>query len=357
MMFSRIPIVTVLFFIILAPGLALPDVAKALVNDRELTLGSSADIQKKRNELIRFIWGSAGFPADRMPASIKQHDKTPVSHLTNLKRVDTLRITMETGVQGMTHHFIPKKHPNNRLVILHLGHTDNCTFNDNMPGEPDIGMRKTLSRLLSAGFSVLGVYMPQVTPEDCRWEHDKLFQRSVSGNAMKFFLEPTLVSINYLKANFPRYRDISMVGLSGGGWTTTLYAALDPRVRVSIPVAGSLPLYMLHDQYGLDPEQSLESFYRIAGYPDLYLLGSYGAGRKQIQVLNLHDDICFGEKQHRFDLVGEPFIAAVQNYEKRVKSTLRRIGAGSFRVYIDRKAKRHLISENVIENVIMPELR
>lgn len=357
MMFSRIPIATVLIFIILAPGLALPDAANALVDDRELTLGSSADIQKKRNELIRFIWGSAGFPVGRMPSSLKTNVKSPVSHLTNLRRVDTLRITMETGVKGMTHHFIPKKNPKNRLVILHLGHTDNCTFNDNLPGEPDIGMRKTLNRLLSAGFSVLAVYMPQVTPEDCRWEHDKLFKLSVSGNAMKFFLEPTLISINYLKANYPGYRDISMIGLSGGGWTTTVYAAIDPRVKVSIPVAGSLPLYLLHDQYGLDPEQSLESFYRIAGYPDLYLLGSYGPGRKQIQVLNLHDDICFGEKQHRFDVVGQSFITAVQSYEKRVKSTLRRIGAGSFRVYIDRTAKKHLISANVIENVIMPELR
>jgi hypothetical protein len=357
MKFPRLPLLTVLLFIGAAAGLALPVSAYALVNDREITITSSAEIQKKRDELIRFVWGNSGFPVGRMPSSLKKNVKSPVSHLINLKGVDTLRITMETGVKGMTHHFIPKKNQKNRLVILHLGHTDNCTFNDNMPGEPDIGMRKTLSRLLAAGFSVLAVYMPQVTPEDCRWEHDKLFQRSVTGNAMKFFLEPTLASINYLKANYPQYRDISMIGLSGGGWTTTVYAAIDPRVRISIPVAGSLPLYLLHDQYGLDTEQSLESFYRIAGYPDLYLLGSYGAKRKQVQVLNLHDDICFGEKQHRTDVAGQPFIAAVQSYEKRVRSTLRQIGAGSFRVYIDRTAERHLISENVIENVIMLELR
>ena len=35
-----------------------------------------------------------------------------------------------------------------------------------------------------------------------------------------------------------------MIGLSGGGWTTTVAAAIDPRVGLSIPVAGSLPFDM-----------------------------------------------------------------------------------------------------------------
>ena len=35
-----------------------------------------------------------------------------------------------------------------------------------------------------------------------------------------------------------------MAGLSGGGWTTTLYAAIDPSIRYSFPVAGTIPLYL-----------------------------------------------------------------------------------------------------------------
>jgi len=47
------------------------------------------------------------------------------------------------------------------------------------------------------------------------------------------FLESTAASLNYLKTHsraggFPNYRAVHMVGLSGGGWTTTLYAAVDP---------------------------------------------------------------------------------------------------------------------------------
>ena len=29
-----------------------------------------------------------------------------------------------------------------------------------------------------------------------------------------------------------------MIGLSGGGWTTAVEAAIDPRIKLSIPVAG-----------------------------------------------------------------------------------------------------------------------
>jgi hypothetical protein len=46
-----------------------------------------------------------------------------------------------------------------------------------------------------------------------------------NGSVMKFFLEPVAVCLRYLKTRaaadeFPAYEDFSMIGLSGGGWTT-----------------------------------------------------------------------------------------------------------------------------------------
>ena len=32
-----------------------------------------------------------------------------------------------------------------------------------------------------------------------------------------------------------------MLGLSGGGWSTTLASAVDPRIQLSFPTAGSIP--------------------------------------------------------------------------------------------------------------------
>src|SRR5205085_148225 len=100
--------------------------------------------------------------------------------------------------------------------------------------------------------------------------HDKMFSLTTEGSPMKFFLEPVAVCVNYALARDRKMRDVTMIGLSGGGWTTTLYAAVDTRVRLSIPVAGSLPLYLRWGGSVGDTEQFLESFYRIAGYPDLY---------------------------------------------------------------------------------------
>jgi len=329
----------------------------ALLDDRAVTIAATTAAQARRAELIRFIWGDAGFPVNSLPVFVKNNDRSPVPKLVNLKRVDTLRISMETGLQGLAHHFIPEKNGKNRLVVLHLWHSRTCSFNDGTTEEPDVGMRKTLNRLLKEGYPVLAVYMPQVTPEDCRWDHNVLFQMSVSGNAMKFFLEPTAVSLNYVMKTYPNYRDIAMIGLSGGGWTTTVYAAIDPRVLVSIPVAGTVPLVMRREEDGHDMEQVLEDFYKIAGYPDLYLLGSLGANRRQVQVLNRRDDCCFGEQQHNANRVGMAYDPALRDCEKRVQAAVKRLGGGSFSLYIDEAADRHMISENSIEKVIIPGLR
>jgi hypothetical protein len=331
------------------------DIARKLVDDRKITIRTAADVSAKRSALIRYVWGPAGFPARKLPVLVQRNVKSPVRSLTDLERVDTLHIAMDAQVRGLAHHFIPKK-KRNRLVILHLGHSENCTFDDGTAAEPDTGMRRSISRLLKEGFSVLAIYMPNITIENCSWGHEQLFTIATTGSPMKFFLEPTIVSLNYLQANYPEYRDISMIGLSGGGWTTTVCAAIDPRISLSVPVAGSLPLYLCWGISRGDIEQHLDSFYRLAGYPDLYLLGAYGPGRSQIQVLNRHDDCCFGEKQHNSAEAGMSFEAAVRKYEARIKSRLQKLGSGSFRVYIDEMAPSHMISDNTIARVIIPAL-
>lgn len=326
------------------------------VNDRNITIRTSAEALARRAKIARFIWGPSGLPRTKLPSEVRKGVASPVAGLVNLERVDTLRISMAGGVTGMAHHFIPKMKKQQRLVILHLGHSDNCTFNDGGAGEPDTGMRRAIKALLGEGYPVLAVYMPQVTPEDCRWQHDKLFTLAGTGSPLKFFLEPTLASLNYLEKHFPRYRDFTMIGLSGGGWTTTVYAAVDRRIKLSIPVAGSLPLYLSHERYGYDIEQRLDGFYRLAGYLDLYLLGILGKERRQIQILNRHDDCCFGERQHDPGLTGLLFEPAVREYERRVQMVAHEPGFGSFRVIIDDKADRHQISRYAIDSIILPEL-
>src|ERR1051325_10361594 len=140
---------------------------------------------------------------------------------------------------------------------------------------------------------------------------------NITGSPIKYFLESTAVSLNYLKtwgraAHFPNYRAVHMAGLSGGGWTTTVYAAIDPSIRCSFPVAGTIPLYLRSGGSIGDREQFEASFYRIAGYPDLYILGAHGRGRKQVQILVRRDDCCFGQAQHDDRAAGCPYAGAMR---------------------------------------------
>src|SRR5262245_2410385 len=343
-----------------------------LHDDRQISIASAEDVARKRQQLIDFIFGPSGLAAGRLPV-VEKNDACPVRGLRGLARVDTLTIAMEADQKSYAHHFIPKR-PNKRLVVLHHGHAP--TFDD-QPGPVDggDGMQRTIDELLIEGYSVLAVYMPHIVRFSTRLSvndngsisHDAMFQKIKvkDGSVMKFFLEPLAVCLRYLKTKaaddeFPACEDFSMIGLSGGGWTTTVYAALDPTIRLSFPVAGTIPLWLRSGGSVGDTEQTLSSFYQIAGYPDLYVLGSHGTGRKQVQILNRRDDCCFGERQHQGKV---SYDDAVREYERQVRLALVKLGVaqvaqskGAFRLEIDEAAPSHMISWNALVNTILAEL-
>ena len=232
---------------------------------RRSRIHSQADVTTKRNQLLQFIWGPAGFPATKLPVSVDKNVTSPVAgREPRAGRHVAHRHGRRSG--RARYHFIPLNRKANRLVVLHQGH--GCTFDDGGGlNDEGYGMQRTINSLLSDGFSVLAVYMQHmnyVLPNDCGVpSHDEMFQTlHTEGSVMKFFLEPVAVSLNYLQTQsvagqFPRYQDFSMIGLSGGGWTTVVYAAIDPRIKLSFPVAGSLPLYLRFPASEGDTEQNL----------------------------------------------------------------------------------------------------
>jgi hypothetical protein len=333
--------------------------AVELTDDRAITIHSAADAAAKRRALITYIWGADGFPDKRLPDKVTPVP-SPVKQLEALERAEDLRIDMAPGLQGQVFYFVPKR-ANGELVVLHHGH--GCTFDDEAsPDDVGPGLQRTIAALLREGYGVLGVFMPHKRPEDCTGNHDAIFQLQTTGNPMRYFLESTAVSLNYAKSlrgadQAPLYRAFHMAGLSGGGWTTTVYAAIDPTIRCSFPVAGTIPLYLRARGSVGDREQNDPAFYRIAGYPDLYILGAQGKGRKQVQILNRKDDCCFGQKEHDPQTSGMEYDEAMREYETRVQAALREIGDASFRLEIDETAPNHMISHHAIEDVILPELR
>ncbi|MBI1839697.1 MAG: hypothetical protein HYR88_02455 [Verrucomicrobia bacterium] len=330
------------------------------LDDRAITLRTERDIAVRRQELIRHIWGPQGFPERRLPSVVKRNVPSPVRGLDKLARVDELRFDLAPGLEGLAYHFIPAS-PNRELVILHHGHA--CSLDDSpSPADPGYGLQHTIRALLLNGYGVLGVYMPRQRPGDCGGSHEALFSIPTQGSALKYFLEPVAFSLNHLKsrsgaADLPKYRAYHMAGLSGGGWTATVYAAIDPTIQLSFPIAGSIPLYLRSGGSIGDLEQFEPSFYRIAGYPDLYVLGAHGRNRAQVQILNRRDDCCFGEAEHDPRTTGLPYANAMRLYAQQVSEALSRIGSGTFRLEIDDTAPSHLISDHAIQDILLPELR
>jgi len=130
-----------------------------------------------------------------------------------------------------------------------------------------------------------------------------------------------------------------------------------PDHPLQLPGGGNDSLYLRTDGSVGDREQFEASFYGLAGYPDLFVLGGHGRGRKQVQILVRRDDCCFGEKQHDAKSSGMDYATAMRGYERRVQAALKEVGRGSFELEIDESAPSHMISHHTIEDVLLPELR
>ena len=119
------------------------------------------------------------------------------------------------------------------------------------------------------------------------------------------------------------YKHIVLVGLSGGGWTTTVAAAAIPGIELSIPIAGSTPKWQTKGYppwvpdlpEGRDPstkspdlfhprpqpgaggdyeQERARPFYAaVGGFAQLYVLAALEPHRHQLQILHEFDSCCF----------------------------------------------------------------
>ena len=342
--FLVISLVTVALILTSLPAKA------ALIDDRQISIDTASDLPRLRQRLIRFIWGQDQLP-DRMPNEVSVAE-SQMANVDNLEKVESISIMMEAGQHTITYLYLPRNR-NRRLVIVHQGHA--CETGS-------AGVGNLIRDLVRNRYSVLAMNMPRCRAGDCSADctaaHNEMFAsiHLSQGSPLKFFLEPIAISLNYLQSHGVEgmvYTNFNMVGLSGGGWTTTIYAAIDPRITLSFPVAGTLPLYLRNAGSVGDAEQILPKFYRIGSYLDLYILGSAGAGRKQVQILNERDDCCFGVAQHKTPATYKEDLRA---YERLVQQKLKRLDAGTFKLEIDSIAPNHMISGYASTNLIFFEL-
>jgi hypothetical protein len=323
--------------------------ARSLVLSDELSIATASDLVARRTALIEKIWNTAtldtsqGVDQDMVVSSltVPAPDIVPPAAAGVVIHRYTISTAGENGTPtlGVADHYVVPGAKN--LAIVNPGHS--CHY-DIIPYQ-DV---PTVLALLAEGYSVLATYMPAYSPLDCTSQHNVLFdprlgRRPASGQSpLVYFLDPVRRSLNQALSDFG-YDRVMMAGLSGGGWTTTMYAALDPRVVVSVPVAGSSPMNMRwpSDAEQEDCPEAGNDFFDftsngvrvVTGYKDLYLLGSYGAGRRQVQVLNRNDDCCFG--QNEYTAFSPPWDQSARAYEVQVRQRIEALGAGSFHLEIN----------------------
>jgi hypothetical protein len=226
------------------------------------------------------------------------------------------------------------------LILYHQGHN----------GDFLLG-KDTIQFFLDRNFTVIALSMPllginnqPVVEIDGLGEmklisHNQLRLLEANNfNPMKLFLDPIQINLNFLdkEYNFKRY---SMIGLSGGGWTTVVYSAIDERISDSFSVGGSIPFYLRVDSRDMgDYEQTNIELYKNVNYLELYVLGAYGDGRQHIQIFNKNDPCCFSGSGY-------------ETYEFVIKDKMSQLGKGTFQILIDDTHNEHKISDHTLKLV------
>jgi len=312
--------------------------------DSLIRIYDKSDIEQKRNFLTEFFWdvGSLQRVKDKsqLPEVESGISDFNYKDFQNLKRIDRLTVEMEYGINSVSYLFLPEQ-PNEKLILYHQGHG----------GDFLLG-KDTIKFFLDRNFTVFAMTMPLLGMNNQPVveidgigkiklnSHNQLRLLEANDfNPMKLFLDPIQINLNFLdkEYNFKRY---SMIGLSGGGWTTVVYSAIDERISDSFSVGGSTPFYLRVDDRDMgDYEQRNIELYQNVNYLELYVLSAYGDGRKHIQIFNKNDPCCFSGNGY-------------ETYELVIKDKMLQLGKGNFQIFIDDTHDEHKISDTAREFIL-----
>ena len=311
--------------------------------DSLIKIDNKSDIDQKRYFLTEFFWDVETLHRITFKSPLPQVESnisdSRYDNFQNLKRIDRLTVEMEYGINSISYLFIPEK-SNEKLILYHQGHGGDFILGKN-----------TIQFFLDRNFTVLASTMPLVGMNNQPIveidgfgkikliSHEQLkFLETNNFNPMRLFLDPIQINLTFLDKEYD-FDQYSMVGLSGGGWITVVYSAIDERISNSFSVAGSMPFYLRVDERDIgDYEQTNIDLYRNVNYLELYILSASGDGRKHVQIFNKNDPCCYSGNGY-------------ENYEFFIKDKLLQLGKGNFQIFIDDTHSEHKISNTVLEYI------
>ena len=309
-----------------------------------IKIDAKSDIDEKRKFLTEFFWGIGTIQRiiDKSPLPDVESDisDSRYSNFQNLKRIDMLVVEMEYGINSISYLFIPEQ-SNEKLIIYHQGH-----------GGDFILGKDTIQFFLNRNFTVLAMSMPlvgmnnQPVVEIDRFgeiqltSHEQLRLLEANNfNPMKLFIDPIQNNLTFLGKEYD-FKQYSMIGLSGGGWTTVVYSAIDDRISNSFSISSSIPFYLRVDERDItDYEQTNVDLYQNVNYLELYVLSASGDGRKHVQIFNKNDPCCFSGNGY-------------ETYESAVNDKILQFGKGNFQVFVDDTHNEHKISDTALKYIV-----
>ena len=312
--------------------------------DSLIKIDNKSDIDQKRYFLTEFFWGVETLhhitSKSLLPQVESNISDSRYDNFQNLKRIDQLTIEMEYGINSISYLFIPEK-SNEKLILYHQGHGGDFILGKN-----------TIQFFLDRNFTVLASTMPLVGMNNQPIveidgfgkikliSHEQLkFLETNNFNPMRLFLDPIQINLTFLDKEYD-FDQYSMVGLSGGGWITVVYSAIDERISNSFSVAGSMPFYLRVDERDIgDYEQTNIDLYRNVNYLELYILSASGDGRKHVQIFNKNDPCCYPGNGY-------------ETYEFVIKDKISQLGQGNFQIFVDNTHNEHKISDVALDYIV-----
>ncbi len=309
-----------------------------------ISITSSEALKEKRASLQKLIWGKTKIPLTSYPSKVQknfhlapiQPEFRPQSEdkrsfialfdaiqnykgISNIKRIDRLTSENKNEWKAFSAIFYPKFSAN-RLVIYQNGFAS--TYHNQW---------RLIADMIEKGFTVIA--------HNFRWYGVNFgnFDLKQLDYPMRGFIDPIIISLNYALKD-ETFKSIDIIGLSAGAWITTLIAAVDQRISRSYPVSGVYPMYLREDnEFPLPYIDSI--ILNKINYLDLFILGSSGQKRGQLQIFNQFDKCCFRNVK-------------ALHYEEAIYKSVRSIGPGRFRVLIDKTHARHKISRFAFNHIL-----